>query len=332
MRYDLSVSADETLKEALRRKVPTTEKEEARLFLWYAVCSALFSAIGVLGLFSGFFFHNAPIGYRLAKGEPIFGGSLFGVITEVFRGSIAPPKPAEGLTGTLPLFLYGGIYALALSVLASLAFTVLGFVRGKWARKLMNVNALMLLMVYGYLAILSLLLEAGTQTVFSILLVDPSAAFVLLLFSLALFVLALAERKLRGGLDFLLFLFTACAVLAFAFPGTPLEESLNGIASAPPAIAVPMGIYLAVLVCNLILSAVRLRTKNSYLFDAVRFSLLFASSLALFVGFLVNGMSFVGFFSQQPLPTFFLILPGIAGLLFAAFGSSFAPKRKKNSP
>lgn len=298
--------------------------------LVFALISAVFSEIAVFGLFFGYFLENAPLGRLLAGGEPILRGALFGVILEVFRGSIAPPAGGTGLLAGLPYFLYAMIFVLAIAVVLSLAFTVGAFLKPSASRKLCYLNAHLVLLCYGALSFGALLWGALTAENFSWQLFDlptliTSAALLLLLFFLG----ALA-RKGRSATNLFLLLVTLTGCLAYALPGTKLLSDLTAAFAGglPSSLAASLLILFALLLFNLAFSAARLGSGGSLLPDIARFSVWLLAVLLFVALSLSAGTTAEELFLKEPLPIVFLLVPPLAGLLIAAFSASLAAEKK----
>lgn len=316
-------------------KEEADEKLGILLALRYATISAAFTLIGVLGLFLGYVFSNAPLGNLLAGGEPILHGSLFGVLIEVFRGSIALPvyAGAVGLAEKLRVLLYFMIFALGAAIVASFALTVLAFLRTKAARTLCIVNGYVLLLIYGALSALTFLLGALIRTEYSWRILDAPTAFSFLLLFLLFAALAIAERKWRGAANCLLFLMSVTGLFAFAYPNTPFLNGFRRVFSETDPLGGSLGAMIAVFAAitagNLLLSVLRLLSKDSFLCDAVRFALQLLAGLLILFAFLAEGTSLADFFTRQIITAVFLYLPPLACLLFSSFCASLSLGKNK---
>ena len=300
---------------------------------FYMVCSALFGAISVLGLFFGFFMRGS-VGALIAGGEPILRGSYLGVIVEVIRGSIALPKPSGyTLSEQLPVFLYFAVYALAAGVLLSLVLSVLTFVRAGSARFFCTLNGFLTLFLYGTLCVAGVLLGSLRQELYSWRQADlPSLTAALLAFGVFA-AMAIAHRGARGAVNALLLLINACSVCAFIFPHTPLLDDLNGIAIGGTDMAkrILMGFLILVTVANLVLSVLRLERPRAQAMDIFRFGVQFVAALGLAAAYLAEG-SVADFFTAQPLASVFLLLSPLCALLTAAFAFTFRRREEKDAP
>ncbi len=297
---------------------------------FYMVCSALFGAISLLGLFLGFFMRGS-VGALIAGGEPILRGSYLGVIVEVLRGSIPLPK-AESieLVSLLPVFLYFAVFALAAEVLLSLALVVFTCIKQKSARFFCTLNGFLTLFVYGVLCVTGVLLGSLREEIYSWRQLDlPSLTAVLLAFCVFA-VIAIAHRGPRGAVNVLLLLFNAFSVCAFIFPKTPLLSDLNLIATYEVGAVkrILMGFLCVVIIANLILSVLRLEHPHGLITDIFRFAVQFVAALALAAAYLTGGDA-ASFFTDQPFACVFLLLSPLADLLIAAFANTFRRKEKK---
>lgn len=311
------------------------EKTPAAAFL-YALSAALFSLIALFGLFLGYFTENAPLGNALAGGEPIMHGSLLGVLVEVFRGSISfPAGEGSGLRAQLPGFLYLMCFALALCIALSILSTVFAFLRPKAAARLCAASACFTIFPYAILCFGGLLLCSLSAQLFTWKLLDIPTFVTTLASFLLLGVLAAVRRGVRGALNALMLAVTFLGAFAFVFPGTPLIEDFNAAFDSATAGALRplLLVYSAALFCNFVFSVLRIFAKDSFLPEAVRFGIWFFAALAVFVGYLASGTSLADFFVEQTLPSLFLLLSPLAGLLLAAFGASLTPdKREQKRP
>lgn len=287
--------------------------------LLYALCSAIYSVIALGGLFLGFFFRNAPLGRIIAGGEPIFHGSLFGVVVEIVRGSISMPALAHGFSGVLPVILYFLIIVLVCVIALSMVFTILAFLRPKQAKQLGAANGCCVFLIYAALFLAALLCRA-----FTIEALDPSmfdfptlvAASASLLF---LVVIATARKGLQGIMNGLLLLWACAGALAFAMPRSPILLLLkSALVRHPDAAQIACLVLGALFLCNLLLSSLRINAGRWRSFDCVRFALQLIAALGLFVTMLSTGSSLSGFF-QEPFSATVLFLSPFSGLFVSAF-------------
>lgn len=291
---------------------------------FYLVCSALFCAIALSGLFLGYLMRGS-VGALVAGGEPILHGSYLGLIVEVLRGSISlPHAESTELSALLPVFLYFMVYALAIGVLVSILLTVLTCVRKRSARFYCTLNGFLVLFLYGVLCVAAVLLGSLKQEIYSWRQLDlPSLAAVLLAFGV-FSVMSIARRGARGVLNVFLLLVNALSVCAFIFPQTPLLSDLNLIAS--PGIGdgkrILMGFYLIVTIANLILSVLRLERPRTQAVDIFRFAVQFGAALGLTAAYLAEG-SIADFFMNQPLASIFLLLSPLCAMLVSVFARTF---------
>ncbi len=326
VRSDLSV--DRTKEEAQSAEMPFGRAGAPV----YAVCSALFAAVALLGLFLGFFMRGS-VGALIAGGEPILRGSYLGVIVEVLRGSIAMPK-AENITLTalLPVFLYFMTYALALGVLLSITLAVLTALKPKMSRFFCTVNGFTVLFLYGAFCVGGVLLGSLRAEIYSWRQLDlPSLTAVLL--ALCVFAgMTVARKKWRGAVNVFLLLFTADGVCAFIFPGTPLLDDLDRLGTGTLGMGktVAMGLLCLFLIANLVLSVLRLERARGQFTDILRFGAQFAAALFLSAAYLAEDGA-AEFFMAQPLAVVFLLLSPLAALLLSVFARTFPPKERSGA-
>ncbi len=301
--------------------------------LFYAAFCALFSSVAVLGLFFGFFIGHAPLGVILAGGEPILEGSLLGVMVEVLRGSISAPPAGGGLAGGLSLALYLSVFLLMISVAASLALTVLSFLRPSSARKLCLVNGSLVTLAYGLASLLSLLCGALSAEMFGWQMLDLPTALTAALSLLFLFAYAVFLRRGRGALGCVICLLTLTGIFTFVYPETALLGHLSAAFSRESELHAAVRAFciltFAAFAANLVLSVLRLGAKGSFLPDAIRFALWLFAAFGLLIAELAAGTSVADFFMEQPLPAILLIVSPLAGLMMSAFGASLSAERKR---
>lgn len=312
----------------------TLRSERKAYPLFYVVCSALFGAIALLGLFLGFFMRG-NVGALIAGGEPILHGSYLGTIVEVLRGSIAFPAVEGARLGqVLPAFLYAMILILAAAVPLSLALSVLTALRTRSARVLCTANGYLVLFVYGTLCVAGVLLGSIKAEIYSWQQLDlPSLTVSLLAFCL-LAIMATVHKGARGVANALLLLFSALGVCAFIFPGTPLLSDLDLIGTDGLGFAkrIMLGSLAIALIADLVLSVLRLETKRGYMTEILRFGVQFIAALGLTAVYLAEEETFADFFMQQPLASVFLLLSPLAALLLSVFCRTFSSKRGQETP
>lgn len=317
MKYGVTANEQPT-RTALPQRERFAEKQRRALSASspvYLLGGSLFAALALFGLFSGFFL-DAPLGRLVAGGEPIFRGSLFGVIIEIVRGSIPLPAWESGLAG-LPFYLYIMSAALGFSVLLELALSALSFARPKGARRICFFNGGLTVLAYGVL-LLAGLVQGGLSDA---PLLDRSVAVILLA---AVILLGLLSAARGGGAGFLGWLYVCCSLLSCGvlclapFPAL-LDALFRG---ERETVALLTGAFALFAQFNLLLSLLRLGKRCGSIFELLRYLLQFALSLALFI--LLRD-------SRSVLSALFLLLPSALGGILAILARVLRSSKKREA-
>lgn len=335
MRYDLD-GANRRLQIAVSRTrskpAAASAPAPAKYPLLYALTAALFTLIGIGGLFLGFAFPASPVAYAIAGGTPIMEGSLFGVIIEIVRGSISFPALSGGLSGALPAALYLLVIVLTAALFCALVCTIFAFLFPARARTLAYLSGYVLLLSYGAVCAVGLVREALVQEFFTERLLDFPTAVTVLALALAMTVLTAVRFRGRAAVNFLLFVFSALSLLSIAHPLSPillgLENALSGVYTET-SMRIALFFYAAFLILGLVFSALRLGSSKRLWPDIARFGLQFIAACALLVTYLLSGVGFLEFFESQIFATVALFLMPLAAFFVAAFSASVYAGRRE---
>lgn len=282
----------------------------------YLSASALFALLSLCGLFTGFFFQS-PLGTLLAGGETIWGGSLFGILIEIARGSLPFPVPVwnAGLGGVLPAVLYGMCVLLAFSALLIPALAAIAFVRPERARAVCFFCGGLLFSVYGGLLLGESLLGAKPFDVSVACLIPASA--------LLLGILAAVRGGGEGAIGFCLLLCSAAPAGAFCVAGAPLSTALSALFTGFGVGEALLAAFFGVICFNLLFSLFTLGRRRIAAAELTRFSVQAVLSLALAVYF-----SAEGFFTVRPLSAALLLLPSLAGIFLSTVSRVLFPAKR----
>ena len=324
-----------------KKYVDTNGKKNTERAAAYAAVSALLSLIGIGGLFLGYLYRGAPVGYAIAGGEPIMKGTLLGVALEVLQGSISMPKISSVfLAGYLSRFLYLTVFLLIGALILSLALTITAMVKRTSAKKLCLFNGRILLAPYLLLFFGNMLLSALTQGAISFRSFDVPTAMISIAILLVLFFTSLPAGKSKSAFGFLLTVLSLMTVFAFAFPNTALLHDLNDVTLLRTDVTESTRIVLLVLCgvsfMNIILSVVRINAKGAFLFDVFRFGTQFLVTLALIATYYITQGGMFVFFTIQPYTAALLIVPPLAAFMLSAFATALyagvkLPKREHST-
>lgn len=325
MEYE-SVATEENVCKALvcvkEAPAPKVRTGDAHALL-YAVCSALFSAVALGGLFVGFLFRGAPLGRIVAGGETAFRGSLFGLLVEIARGSVAPPAVGAGLGGILPFVLYLLVPVLAGMIALALFCTIAAFLMPKSAKNYAYAGGFCAFLPYCALFFGVLLFQSlkGERALDVPLLIPMLASTVLL------GAMAIARRGLRGVANLALLALSAAGMLAFFLPFSPFPAALNAALTGDMDEGVRCTLLIAagLSAANFLLSAVRLGARGVRP-ELFRFGLQFTAALALLAAYLFAGLT--SFFSAA-LPAIFLLLAPLGGFMLSALLSAARKKAQR---
>lgn len=285
-----------------------------------AVCSALYSAIAVGGLFLGYLIPGT-LGKTIAGGDPILHGSLLGAIIEIVRGSLKMPAPAHGFAGVLPVILFFLVLVLLGVVLLSLVLTILAFLNPKRAKRYATVNgcctcSVYLALFFGTLFCRSLSSETLERSAFDLptLLTALSALCLLAL-------TAIAEYGADGCVNALLALWSCAALFAFAIPASPLQLLLaRAFYDRDPSAICCLAVFGSLL-CDLALSLLRINAKRGRGFDVFRFALQFVAALVLAAVCVSDGMTPAALF-EEPFSMMLLLLAPLCAFLVTVFSAA----------
>lgn len=330
MRYDLRPEANEELIAALFPSHETAKRERGKNAIFFAVCSALFTLISVVGLFLGF---DTATSELIAGRKTLMNGSLFGLMFELVRGSLVLPA-AEGAAGFFSVLLYGMVCVLIAAIAASLVLTICAVVFPRAAEKLTYANAFLTLFAYGSLfaltyAALGFRTGALTAELFDAPTALTSSAIVLLLTVMA----AVRKRKFAAA-NFFLFFLSVLSLFALYFPNTALLSDIVGLLAGESALPLGVKISLAALIAltaaNAAAGVVRLCASKRYFIDVIRFGLQALAVFSLIASsFIADAQS--GVFTDQPMALTLLAASTFAAFLFSAFMAALlASGRKRN--
>lgn len=308
-------------------------KEQRRGGGIYAAVSLLFTLIGVGGLCLGYFLKDSSVGHLVAGGAPIWGGSFTGAVVEVFQGSISFPTVSQGkgLSGYLSLSLYFMILFLTAMLIISLFMTLTSLFKPALARRLCRQNGKLLALSYGLLFSGNFLYHALTEQILSTDFFDLTTAAAAGAELFVLVLLSLAENRWKGIIDFLLGALSLFSLLALAVPEAPLTKALNDIVyinGSSLEVRIAIIVLCGVMMCNLLISLMRLTAGRGYVFDALRFGLQLISAAA--VTYLAAEGNLVNFFSSQPLSAVLLLACPLCA--FALSIITAGRKQKKSYP
>ena len=319
--------ANEELEEALRNDFSEQTPEKTSRGYGYAALSALFSLFAVLGLLLCPF--PSPAGNILAGRSAIFGGSLLGVLVEIARGSIFVTAEAPAIAPAL----CSAMIVLAAAVAASLCLTAIALFSCKTARPLSKINGAIVLVAYLAVAFFCYLggepneLSALTADIF-----DFPALGTALLCAAALTAAAMAENRGRGSGNFFLLILSALGVFACFSPAGALREAVRSLLtkefSGERGAAVCLAALTALLLFNLLFSALRLSLCGAYGADTVRFGLQ-TIALASYLAVRVASDGDFDVFTEAILPLSLLSAASLCALFLSALLSVRAFMRKK---
>lgn len=296
----------------------------------YGIISAIFSFIALGGLFGGYLTEFTAIGRVIADRNAIYSDSLFGLMVEILRGSIAAPAIGEGGFNSLPFALYCWIFFLIAAIALSLTFTILALVIPRKSKKFCLLNGQTVLIAYGALFTLSALYLADREGVYAATSFDLPSAVVCVACALLLFFLACTQNKGRAFSNLLLYLLSLLSIFSLIYPATALSSDLNDLLTGKSAletgIAVSLGFMFSLTVLNLVLSVFRLNAGKTYVFDLARFGLQTAAVISLISTSLMDSYAI---FTDQLLPIIILIASTLAAFFLAAFNVSLISKKAK---
>lgn len=295
-----------------KREQTARRKSEGRAPVW-ATVSALFSLIGIFGLFIGYYTGHSPVGYALAGGEPILRGSFLGIALEIVRGSISMPQPdvAAGLAQLFPLVLYCAFLFLLASLFLSFPMTIAAILLPRSSRKLCLRNGKLLLLSYSALFLGNFIYRALTSETIGAEFFDVPGGITAGLLSAVFFFVSLAESGGKGAANFLLLLLSLGMLLGLVLPGSPLSKDVNDFVFSNGAHGGTARLTLILLcgatVVNVLLSFLRLNVRRGSFFDFLRFGGQIACETLFLMEYGTVYGSVANFITAQPLSAALLL-------------------------
>ena len=284
-----------------QKKIPTIRYRVLAIVFFVLAAAGLF--LGLLGNFVSLFKHtglalfpymDAPIAVNNAS---LLKGSLFGYVYDMLKYFFTGGLHFTDLGVVIELLALVQVLLIPVAVLASLAFMIAACAtKGQAPRALTLASGILVTVAYLWpVATILFVGHAEEGTLLKGLGMAFSVDFSLLTIALAslviLCVVGIMRRKLVGLFNVLCTVLMLVAVVAIAYPSVYtvyITATLGGLYLNDALLAYLFVALMAVLAFNVVLAIARLSAKRCYVFDAVRYGVLFAVVVAVQVMFIVK--------------------------------------------
>ena len=289
----------------------------------YRLIAVIAFLLAVGGLFLGLLSAYTGIFQPNFTGNDLLKNSLFGFVYSYFR-EIAADAGAffrtlftgGELSDILTLVL---VALLCVAVVLSLILMLVSFFTAKGAKNCAMLSSVLVFLAYAGFFLLSYYELAVERGDFSGAMIDLSTGVIAGGMLIALIVSAFARRKGTGVLNLISLLLLAAAVFGLTYPGAAtLSADVNYTRLGENLFVNLTAFVLAIVVIlNFVISAVRLNARKAYLFDAIRFGILFAAVLVAIIAQIADKSSEVMFNSDNLLPVILALAASLAAFLLS---------------
>ena len=247
------------------------------------VCAVGGLFIGLLhalsGVFLGNFNGNLP---TFDVENVILADSLFGYVYAYFAtivsrgiGTFFSDMFSQGNTANILEF--GLLILLCVAVVLSVVLMIVSFCSRKAAKNCAMTSAIFVFLAYTGFFLLSYYLISAARGEFTGSMIDLTVGIPAGVMLVALIVTAFARRKGLALVNVLSLLLVAAAIFGLTYPGSAMTDADIWYSHIGDNLFVNLTAFITmiVVILNFIICAVRLSAKKAYVFDAVRFGILF---------------------------------------------------------
>lgn len=289
----------------------------------YRLIAVIAFLLAVGGLFLGLLSAYTGIFQPNFTGNDLLKNSLFGFVYSYFR------EIAAGAGAFFRTLFTGGelsdiltlvlVALLCVAVVLSLVLMLVSFFTAKGAKNCAMLSSVLVFLAYAGFFLLSYYELAVERGDFSGAMIDLSTGVIAGGMLIALIVSAFARRKGTGVLNLISLLLLAAAVFGLTYPGAAtLSADVNYTRLGENLFVNLTAFVLAIVVIlNFVISAVRLNARKAYLFDAIRFGILFAAVLVAIIAQIADKSSEVMFNSDNLLPVILALAASLAAFLLS---------------
>ena len=281
--------------------------------------------IGLLYAFSGIFLGNFNGNLPTFEAENVpLADSLFGYvyayIATIFArgfGAFFSDMFSQGYTANVLEFFL--LILLCVAVVLSLVLMIVSFCSRKAAKDCAMTSSVLVFLAYAGYFLLSYYLISAARGKFAASMVDVTVGIPAGVMLIALIVTAFARRKGLALVNVLSFLLLAATIFGLTYPGSATSAADVWYTHIADNLFVNLTAFitLVVVLLNFIISAVRMSAKKAYVFDAVRFGILFIAVVLAVVAQILDKGADVIFGNANLLPVILAAAASLAAFLLS---------------
>ena len=279
--------------------------------------------LGLLSAVTGIFQPNFNGNLSTFEAENVpLANSLFGYVYAYFAtiasrgaGTFFSDMFRQGYTANVLEF--GLLVLLCVTIVLSVVLMIVALCSRKAAKNCAMTSAILVFLTYAGYFLLSYYVLARERGDFSSAMIDLSTGAVAGGMLIALIVTAIVRRKGKGVLNLISLLLLAATVFGLTYPGSATVNADIWYTHFSENLFVNLTAFItmAVVILNLVLSAIRLSAHRAYAFDAVRFGVLFAAVLLAVIAQIADKSADVMFNSDNLLPVILALAASLAAFL-----------------
>ena len=320
---DEQANAGMAVPEAENRKPSAGGYRTLAVIAFVLAAGGLF--IGLLHALSGVFLGNFNGNLPTFEAENVpLADSLFGYVyayiaTIFARGAGTFFSDMFSSGNTANILEFGLLILLCVTVVLSLVLMIVSFCTAKGAKNCAMTSMILVFLTYGGYFIYSYYVVSAARGAFVGSIVDITMAIPAGIALICLIITALARRKGLGLLNVLSFLLVAAVIFGLTYPGSAMAEADIRYTHFGNNLFVNLTAFIAavVVILNFIISIVRMSAKKAYVFDAVRFGILFVAVMLAIVAQIVDKTFEVMFGSANLLAVILAAAASLAAFLLA---------------